>query len=238
MRARNERAEHEDDRYDRHQRSRLGDAGRFRPAARRSSREAEGRARTVGHGRRAGVRFRQHPLHDGHPHRHVGDRQAHPIQPADAQLRPDLVGLRICGQAPPAVQPLARRDNDRDGCRPERAARGREASAARERRASGNLDPSGSHAPGRGHRGGGGEEDQTRTGEVRPRRSASRCRRHRASHPVRAAARGDRRRRRAAGVHGCSPSEDRRRDPASHAGGVDGGCRVRRPLPIPPARCP
>ena len=48
--------------------------------------------------------------------------------------------------------------------------------------------------------------------------------------------RGHRRRRRPAGVHGGPPHQDRRRDPPAHAGGVDGGCRLRGAVPVPPSR--
>ena len=55
------------------------------------------------------LRLRQHPLHDGHPHRHVGDGQADPVRAAAARRRADRLGLRLGGPPPPALQPVARR---------------------------------------------------------------------------------------------------------------------------------
>ena len=97
----------------RHERGRLGGAGRLRPAARRSARALKAELERVRAGRGARVRLLEHPVHDRDPHRHVGDGQADPLQPAHPQHRPDLVGLRLGRQAPRAVQPVARRHDRR-----------------------------------------------------------------------------------------------------------------------------
>ena len=233
-----ERANNEEHRHHGHECRRLGDASRLRPTPRRAAGQAEGRAGALRSGSGPGLRLLQHPLHDRDPHRHVGDGQAHPLQPDDAQFRPDLVGLRLGSQAPQALQPVARRHHDRDGCRPQRSARGRQAAAARKRRPRRHLDAARGVPARRGDRRGRRQEDQARAREVRAREPAPRRRRHRAADPVRAAARGHRGRGRPAAVHGGPPHQDRRRDPAAHPGRVDGGCRVRGALPVPAARRP
>ena len=58
--------------------------------------------------RAAHLRLRQHPLHDRHPHRHLGDGQADPVRAAAARRRAGRLGLRLGRQAPPALQPVAR----------------------------------------------------------------------------------------------------------------------------------
>ncbi len=78
-------------------------------------------------------------------------------------------------------------------------------------------------------------EDQAGAREVRCRRSAARRRCHRIARAVRASARGHPGRGRAAGLHGGEAHQDLGRDPAPDAGGVDGGCRLRGALPLPPA---
>ena len=59
--------------------------------------------------RAAHVRLRQHPLHDRHAHRHLGDGQADPLRAAAARRRADPLGLRLGRPPPPALQPVARR---------------------------------------------------------------------------------------------------------------------------------
>ena len=66
--------------------------------------------------------------------------------------RSDLVGLRLGGQAPRALQPVARRHDRRDGRRSRRAARGRAAPAARARRTRGHLHAARRVHARRGHR--------------------------------------------------------------------------------------
>ena len=63
--------------------------------------------------RRAGLRLLEHPLHVLDPHRHLGDGQADPVLAADPQLGPDRLGLRLGREAPPALQPVARRRRPR-----------------------------------------------------------------------------------------------------------------------------
>ena len=106
-----------------------------------AARPAAGAAQGLGLRRDPRVRLRQHPLHDGDPHRHVGDRQADPVRAADPQLRPDPLGLRLGGQAPRALQPVAEHDDGRDGRRSARPAPRRRATAARARLARRDLDP-------------------------------------------------------------------------------------------------
>jgi hypothetical protein len=75
------------------------------------------------------LRLQQHPLRQRDPHRRVGARQDDPLRAAHAQRRAAPVGLRVGGQAPPAVQlPVAEpgeraRRDDRPARR--RRARGR-----------------------------------------------------------------------------------------------------------------
>ena len=56
----------------------------------------------------ADLRLLQYPLHDGHAHRYLGDGQADPLCAAAAGSPASGLGLRVGGQASPALQPLAR----------------------------------------------------------------------------------------------------------------------------------
>ena len=85
----------------------------IRSAPRRASGSAARPSWSVSELRRgAGVRLRQHPLHDRDAHRHLGDGQADPLLAAHPQLRPDHVGLRLGGQAS--------RSSTTRGCTPRR----------------------------------------------------------------------------------------------------------------------
>ena len=102
---------------------RLGGAGPLRPAARRAAGADQGPARGVRARRAAVLRLHQHPLHDGDPHRHLGDGQADPVLPAPPGRRADHVGLRLGRAPPPAVQPVAGRRAARAPASPPCAAR-------------------------------------------------------------------------------------------------------------------
>ena len=82
------------------QRGRLGAADRFRPAPHRAAGAAAGRAGALGARGAAGLRLRQHPLHDLDAHRHLGDGQADPLRAAAP-----ATGSRSCGTSarPPST---------------------------------------------------------------------------------------------------------------------------------------
>ena len=137
--------------------------------------------------RRAGLRLRQHPLHDRDPHRHVGDRQADPLLPAHPRRRPDHLGLRLGGPAPPAVQPVARpRPPSPTPTRtPRTTAPSRPARQTGAR--AGHLDAARRLPPRRRDRRGGRRARSSASSEkYGSARRAARRRRHRAAHPARA----------------------------------------------------
>ena len=161
--------------------------------------------------RRAGLRLRQHPLHDLDAHRHVGGRQDDPVLAAGAGRRADRVGLRLRRQAPSALQPVAglleRRTPTATRTVPHHGAdrpQPRNPSGARAGISTlrGAINPAGRH--GRL----GGPEDQARAGALRAARRTGRRRRHRAPGARRPAERGDHRRRRPAGVPGGPADQD------------------------------
>ena len=76
------------------------------------------------------------------------------------QLRPDRVGLRIGGPAPPAVQPVAVHHPVEGGCRARLLGGRGGATAGRDRGTRRHLDAAWRFQPGRGHRGRVGQEDQ------------------------------------------------------------------------------
>ena len=100
------------------------------------------------------------------PHRHLGDGQADPVRAAAPRRRPDRLGLRLGRQAPPALQPVARRH---------RAGPGRHLHAARR------------VPPRRRHRRGGRPQDRDGLREHGLAERAARRRPRRDADPARAA---------------------------------------------------
>ena len=134
------------------------------------------------------VRLQQHPLHDGHPHRHVGGRQADPLLAPGPRRRADHLGLRLGG--PPVTTSSTTRGSTtrlrsrRTPCTARTTARPRPG----DRRPRRHLHPARGLPPGRRHRRGGRPQDQGGAGEARPAQRAPGSRRHRAADPAGAAA--------------------------------------------------
>ena len=157
----------------------------------------------------AALRPEQHPLRHQHAHRGVGARQERPLRPADARARPDPVGLRVGGPAPPAVRPVAA-----GGVLPRRGVPDARRDARRDR------DPGQPRRP-----------DRARAARKRPRARAGRHRHDRHGHAQRPAPGGRGDGRRLAGDAVRPRAQDARRDRPARARRDDRRRRLRGDLP-------
>ncbi len=171
--------------------------------------------------RRARVRLLQHPLHDRDAHRHVGDGQAHPLQLPTRNTDPISWDFGSAAKHHALYNPwldVTSSEMDADPHAPPEAPSVRGSS----RRAGGHLHPARRlpPEPGSPKRSRARSSASWRSSGSPTSRSASTS----SKLPILFArsSRSASGRRRPAGLHGGPAHQDERRDPAAHAGGVDG----------------
>ena len=185
--------------------------------------------------RSARLRLHQHPVHDLHPHRHLGDRQDDPVRAPGPRRRTDRVGLRLGRQTPPALQPVAgllavrtrTATRTRPTTAPTRATPAAPVPESLPCAAPSTPVPVWARPSPRRSSGSSNSTVCTRT---------ARRGRDRAAGAGRAAGRRYHGGRRPTGLPGGTPHQDRRRDQAAHARLLDGRRRLRRALPVPASR--